>query len=121
MAYIHARLALQDIARQAVKQWDEIDVLLTPTLALPPPPLGWMVEPEDPWEQLIRAGMFIPFTPMANITGQPAVSLPLYWTEEGLPIGVQLVGGPADEATLIRLSAQLEEARPWKDKHPPGF
>lgn len=121
MAYIHARLALQEVARHAVKQWDDMDVMLTPTLALEPVELGWMFEDPDPWVQLVRAGMFIPFTPIANITGQPAVSLPLYWTDEGLPIGVQLVGAPADEATLIRLSSQLEEARPWKDKHPPGF
>lgn len=121
MAYIHARLALQDVAREAVRQFQEIDVLLTPTLALPPVPLGWMFEDPDPWAQLVRAGMFIPFTPMANITGQPAVSLPLFWSDEGLPIGVQLVGRPADEATLIRVSAQLEEARSWKDKTPPGF
>ncbi|MDQ4095303.1 MAG: amidase [Actinomycetota bacterium] len=121
MAYIHARLALQDVAREAVRQFEEIDVLLTPTLALPPVPLGWMSEDPDPWAQLIRAGMFIPFTPMANITGQPAVSLPLYWSEDGLPIGVQLVGPPAGEALLIRVSSQLEQIRPWKDKTPSGF
>lgn len=131
MDYIEARLALQDLSRRVLSEWQNIDVLLTPTLALPPVEVGWMFAPEDPWEQLIRAGMFMPFTPVANITGQPAVSLPLYWSNDGdghgeasgpdLPIGVQLVGGPADEATLIRLSAQLEEARPWKDKTPPGF
>ncbi|MDQ4143719.1 MAG: amidase [Actinomycetota bacterium] len=121
MAYIHALLGLHDVARQAVLQWENFDVMLTPTLALPPVPLGWMFEDPDPWMQLVRAGMFIPFTPMANITGQPAVSLPLFWDDEGLPIGVQLVGAPADEATLIRLSSQIEEARPWRDKHPPGF
>ena len=121
MDYVEARLSLQDFSRRAIALWDDIDVMLTPTLALPPVEVGWMFEDPDPWMQLIRAGMFIPFTPLANITGQPAVSLPLYWSDEGLPIGVQLVGGPADEATLIRVSSQLEQARPWKDKIPPGF
>lgn len=121
MAYIHARLALQDVAREIVGRWGEIDVMLTPTLALPPIPLGWLVEDPDPWAQLVRSGMFIPFTPIANITGQPAVTLPLHWTDDGLPIGVQLVGPPAGEGVLVRVSSQLEEARPWKDKHPPGF
>jgi len=63
--------------------------------------------------------MFIPFTPASNITGQPAVSVPLHWSDEGLPIGVQLIGGAYDEATLIRLAAQLEEAEPWAGKRPP--
>ena len=121
MDYIEARLALQDLSRRVLAAYENIDVLLTPTLALAPVEVGWMFEPEDPWEQLVRAGQFIPFTPIANITGQPAVSLPLYWSEDGLPIGVQLVGGPAGEAALIRLSAQLEEARPWKDRTPRGF
>ncbi len=62
---------------------------------------------------------FTPFTQVANITGHPAVSVPLSWSEDGLPIGVQLVGGPADEATLLRISAQLERARPWRDRRPP--
>ena len=56
---------------------------------------------------------------MANITGQPAVSVPLSWSDDGLPIGIQLVGRPADEATLIRVSAQLEQAQPWRDRRPP--
>jgi amidase len=60
-----------------------------------------------------------PFTGIWNMTGQPAVSLPTYWSDDGLPIGVQLMGRPADEATLIRVSAQVEAARPWSDRRPP--
>ncbi|HYN37059.1 MAG TPA: amidase [Actinomycetota bacterium] len=119
--YVRAILELQRITRAAVAMWDEVDIVVTPTLALPPVEIGWMFEPEDPWEQLIRAGMFIPFTPIANITGQPAASVPLVWSDEGLPLGVQLIGPPAGEDVLFRLSAQLEQARPWADRHPPGF
>jgi len=59
-----------------------------------------------------------PFTAVFNMTGQPAVSIPLHWSPDGLPIGSMLVGRPTDEATLVRLSAQLEQARPWRDRHP---
>ncbi len=117
--YIKALLSLQALTRAVVRFMSDLDLLLMPTLGMPPLPIGWMYEDEDPWMQLIRAGMFIPFTPLANITGLPAVSLPLYWNEDDLPIGVQLVGGPADEATLLRVSAQLEQARPWADRRPP--
>jgi amidase len=74
---------------------------------------------EDPWVAFRNAGRFTPFTQVANITGQPAVSVPLSWSDDGLPIGVQLVGRPADEATLFRVSAQLEQARPWRQRRPP--
>lgn len=117
--YVRAVTTLHAFARKVVSFWDDYDLLLTPTLALPPVPIGWLFEDDDPWMQLTRSGFFIPFTPPFNITGQPAASLPLYWSEEGLPIGVQLVGRPADEATIIRVAAQLEAARPWADRRPP--
>ena len=63
----------------------------------------------------------MPFTQLANLTGQPAMSIPLYWTAEELPCGVQLITPIGDEATLYRLAAQLEKARPWFDKNPPLF
>ena len=66
-----------------------------------------------------RASEFVPFTPLFNATGQPAVSLPLHWSDDGLPIGVQLAARYGDEATLVRLATALEEARPWADRTPP--
>ena len=92
--------------------------MLTPTLASPPVPVGYFEDVAPP-ENFERQKRFTPFTPLFNVSGQPAVNVPLYWTAEGLPIGVMLAGRMADEATLISLSAQLEAARPWKDRHPP--
>lgn len=117
--YVRAVTTLQRVARRVVAFWDGYDMLLTPTLALPPVPIGWVFQDDDPWMQLTRSGFFIPFTPPFNITGQPAASLPLHWTDDNLPVGVQLVGRPGDDATLLRLSNQLEQASPWAPKHPP--
>jgi amidase len=111
---------LQLRARRIAALWADYDLLLTPTLAMPPVPLGWDTEPDDPREQFDRAARFTPFTAAFNVTGQPAVSLPLHWTDEGLPIGVQLVGPPLGEALLFRISSQLEAARPWLDRRPPS-
>jgi len=96
----------------------EYDVILTPTLAQPPALVGGLRHDEDPAEEFAALTAFTPFTPLYNATGQPAVSLPLHWNPEGLPIGVMLAGRYGEEATLIRLSAQLERARPWVDRKP---
>jgi amidase len=117
--YVAALVRLQQRARRVVAFWEEYDLLLTPTLALPPVPVGWAAEEDDPWEQYARAARFTPFTPLFNVTGQPAASLPLHWSDDGLPIGVQLVGPPAGEALLLRVCAQLEAARPWAQRRPP--
>lgn len=110
---------LQKIGRQVARYFVEYDVWLTPTLAEPPTPLGAFDSPPDnPMFGLIRSAGLVPFTPVANITGQPAMSVPLYWNEADLPIGSHFMGRFGDEATLFRLAAQLEEARPWAGRRP---
>ena len=102
--------------------WADVDVVLTPTLALPPVPIGWTWTDTDgdPYRAFERQWQWTPFTAFVNVTGQPAISVPMHWSDDGLPIGVQFIGRPFAEATLIRLAAQLEQARPWADKRPPG-
>ena len=118
--YAAAAVELQLRARRIVPFWHDVDVVVTPTLALPPVPIGWQdVGPPGAVEQLRRNARFTPFTAVANVTGQPAMSVPLHWNEESLPIGVQAIGGPGADGLLLRLAAQLEEARPWHDRHPP--
>jgi amidase len=96
------------------------DLLLTPTLAEPPVLLGTFdAPPENPLAGFMRAASFTPFTPPFNVTGQPAISLPMSWTAEGLPIGVQLVAAYGREDLLVRVAAQLEEANPWGSRCPP--
>jgi amidase len=111
------------ISRQAITATAEYDALLTPTLAQPPRPIGWFAgtaeQPVDPAEDFERQKRFTPYTAVYNASGQPAASLPLHWTPDGLPIGVMLIGRPAGEAPLLALCAQLEEAAPWADRHPP--
>lgn len=113
-----AQAALQTAVRTGLPLLEGYDVILHPTLARPPVPIGHFEEVE-PAQNFERQKAFTPFTSVYNVTGQPAVNVPLYWDDEGLPIGVMLVGRMSDEATLIALSAQLEEARPWAHRHPP--
>ena len=113
-----ALAALQLASRTAVTATAAYDVVLTPTLAQLPAPVGWFQEAGDPRAEFDRMIGWTPFTAPYNTSGQPAVSVPLHWTPDGLPVGVMLVGRPADEVTLLRLSAQLEQARPWRDRHP---
>jgi amidase len=109
---------LQGSVRPALRALSGYDAILSPTVALPPRPVGWFDEVE-PAENFIRQTQFTPWTALYNLSGQPAVSVPLHWTDGGLPIGVMLAGRMGDEATLISLSAQLEAARPWAHRHPP--
>lgn len=122
--YLEALEYLRGLTRRVVSMWSEIDVLLTPTLAKPAIEIG-ALRPKDgepPIQMLNNAAEWVPFTPVWNVTGQPAISLPLHHSESmgtaGLPVGIQLVGPPAGEELLISLSAQLEEARPWADRRP---
>ena len=135
-----ARERLEAIARKTLTFFERYDLLLSPTLAQPPPLLG-ALKPRglEAFGQELLLGLhlgfllripgvidasvrrvfsFIPFSPLANVTGQPAMSVPLYWSAAGLPIGSQLLARFGDEATLFRVAAQLESARPWRDRRP---
>jgi amidase len=115
---VQAFVGMEAFSRRALGFWDDVDVLVTPTLAQPPVPVGWVFEPEDPRDQFRQQFWFTPFTAVVNVTGQPAVAVPVA-EHEGLPIGVQLIGRANAEAVLIRLAAQLESAHPWADRRPP--
>jgi len=95
--------------------------VLTPTLAVPPLPVGAIRDDDDPAADFEAQKAFTPWTSAWNVTGMPAVSLPLHWTPGGLPVGVMLAARPAEEELLISLSAQVEAAAPWHDRHPPGW
>ncbi len=138
--YANAARYLQLASREIGRFFARYDVLLTPTLSRPPVPIGSLQPPDSqmPLIKLVgrlnatwllrrlnmvkplaaRVFDFIPYTPIFNVTGQPAMSVPLYWNREGLPIGVQFAGRFGDEATLFRLAGQLERARPWFDRAP---
>jgi amidase len=117
--YLGAFAGLQFVARTAVAAAAGYDAVLTPTLAQPPAVVGSLRNDDDPVADFEAQKRFTPFTAAYNLTGQPAISLPLHWTDAGLPIGVQLVGRPAGEAALLSLAAQLEAARPWAQRRPP--
>ena len=95
------------------------DVMLTPTLGAPPPKIGYFDTVNTPLEELMKRQFdHSPFTWLHNVTGLPAMSVPLFWNAQGLPVGVQFAGRYADEATLYRLAGQLEKAKPWREKIP---
>ena len=118
VAYLESRAWIGMWARRMARWWEDHDLLLTPTLGAPPPELGWFTE-AGPELEGRRVVSFIPYTPQFNMTGQPAVSLPLHWTPEGLPVGVQLVAAYGREDLLIRVASQLEQAAPWAGHRPP--
>jgi len=119
--YVVAAQKLEKLSRREVARWGrDFDVMLTPTSAILPPLAGSVLEaqhaaPEAATFDVVASVVFAAF---GNVTGLPAISLPLYWNDDGLPVGTMLTGGPFDEATLIRLGAQLEAARPWADRVP---
>ena len=119
--YMVAYAGLQGFARMIVAGiWPAYDVLLTPALAKRPVRLGEIDTcGENPAYEFKKSGEFTPYTATWNVTGQPAISLPLFEGEDGLPLNVQVVGPPAREDLLLQLSAQLEQARPWADRRPP--
>jgi amidase len=115
-----ASISLQQVARGIVQWADPYDAVLTPALAQPPVEIGTL-DPDgsSPEATFAAAGAFTPFAAMCNITGQPAIALPLTQRDDGLPIGVHLIGRPAQEGPLLALAAQIESARPWVDRRPP--
>ncbi|HLC41018.1 MAG TPA: amidase [Methylomirabilota bacterium] len=141
--YANAARFLQTSAREVGRFFEQYDLLLTPTLSQPPVPIG-ALQPSRSERALLNtiawlnAGWvlsalglikplaaktfdFIPYTPLFNVTGQPAMSVPLHWNDAGLPIGMHFAGRFGDEATLFRLAGQLERAQPWFDRAPAGF
>ncbi|MBA2708490.1 MAG: amidase [Gemmatimonadaceae bacterium] len=140
-AFVRAERYLRTAARRIGEFFETVDVLITPTMSVPPFPIGSLQPPAHERAVLrmlgrLRAGGIlklmraleqsadkifdaIPYTPQFNVTGQPAMSVPLYWNAANLPIGIHVVGKYGDEATLFRLAGQLETARPWKDRRPP--
>jgi amidase len=108
-------------SRRMARWWaDGNDLLLTPTITEPPPTLGQFgATPDNPLNGLFRASPIVQFTVPFNVTGQPAISVPLFWNEAGLPIGVQLVAAYGREDLLVRVAAQLEAAQPWATRIPP--
>jgi amidase len=120
--YLMAVSYLQRVSRQIAHFMLQYDAIVTPTLGEPPVPLGTFDPPPgDPMAAFTRVAQFAPFTAMCNVTGQPAMSVPLAWNAQNLPIGIQFIGRYGDEATLFRLAGQLERARPWADRRPPVF
>ncbi|HEX2321650.1 MAG TPA: amidase [Streptosporangiaceae bacterium] len=118
-------LAVEDIqrfARAVARFFTIVDVFLTPTMSAPPLPIGTIYStPEDPWRSLSISGQTVRYAwVVANVTGNPAMSVPLWWNDDGLPIGAHFLGRFGDEATLIRLASQLEAAQPWAGRLPAG-
>jgi amidase len=115
--YASALYASMQYTRRIASWWEEgWDLLLTPTLGMPPPRLGELMNPDG---GAAKVEALVPYTTHFNVTGQPAISLPLHWNDEGLPIGVQLVAGFGREDVLFRVASQLEAAHPWADRRPP--
>jgi amidase len=118
VTYLQSRAWLGTWARKMADWWNRYDLLVTPTVGAPPPELGWFTAAGEETEGA-RVVSFIPYTAQFNMTGQPAISLPLHWTPDGLPVGVQLVAAFGREDLLIRVASQLEHAAPWAERRPP--
>jgi amidase len=114
-----ATIQLEVIGRTAIA-WmlgEQFDAIVTPALAQRPLPIG-SLDAEKGYDTLYESALFTPYTAFANLSGQPAISLPLFQGADGLPIGIHFIGRPADEATLLALATQLETAHPWADRRP---
>ena len=117
--FLTAKYMMQHAGRIAAKFHETYDVWLSATLGAPPVKLGsFDLDEQDPNKSFAPLIDYVPFTAMQNVTGQPAINLPLHWNKEGLPVGVQFVGRFGDEMTLLKLAAALEKAQPWFDRRP---
>jgi amidase len=120
--YLGAVTTIQRAARDMGRLMSRFDALLSPTIAEPPAVLGSFEAPENaPLAGFMRAGSYVPFLTISNMTGQPSMSMPLSWNDASLPIGVMFTGRFGDESTLFRLASELETARPWSSKRPTGL
>jgi amidase len=119
MDYVTALAKIEGFARAIVTFLAPYDVVLTPALAQRPVPIGAIHgRGPDPWASYQRSGYFTPYTAIANVTGLPALAVPLYAGEDGLPLAVHLIGPPAREEVVLRLAVQLEQAHPWAERRP---
>ena len=117
VTYLQSRAWIGTWARQMADWWNGHDLLVTPTLGAPPPELGWFTA-DGPKAEGRRIVSFIPYTAQFNMTGQPAVSLPVHRTPGGLPVGVQFVAAYGREDLLVQVASQIELAAPWAERHP---
>src|SRR5690554_426147 len=106
--------------RSIIRQFAHLDAVLTPALALTPRPIGWY-DAENGERNFTQQVQYTPFTSFVNVSGLPAITLPVHHTDDGLPMGVQLIGRPGGETTLLALGAQLERRIGWQRRHPPGW
>jgi Asp-tRNA(Asn)/Glu-tRNA(Gln) amidotransferase A subunit family amidase len=110
------------MGREVARFFHDHDALLTPTMAAPPLPLGRLaLDRADGEGYLVDLMATIGYTNLMNVAGNPAMSVPLHWTDDGMPVGIQFAAGFGREDLLFRLGAQLEEARPWFERRPAGF
>jgi amidase len=117
--FVSAEGRMKALARAVVSFLAPYDLVLTPALARPPVPIGEIHgRGPDPWDHYRRSGHFTPFTAVCNITGLPAISLPMFQDDDGLPLAVQLIGRPLGEGVLLAVASQLEQALPWADRRP---
>jgi amidase len=119
--YLQAVETVQRFSRTVATFLTTYDCFLTPTMSTPPAQIGWISSTtDDPFRALRRGGQTVAYAAVvANLTGNPAMSVPMTWTADGLPMGIHVLGRFGDEATLIRLASQIETAHPWSDKVPP--
>ena len=115
-----ALAALADYERSVIRQFSDVDAVLTPTLAMTPRPIGWY-DAQDGERNFAQQVQYTPFTSFVNVSGLPAITLPVHVTDAGLPMGVQLIGRPGGEATLLSIGAQLQRRFRWERRHPPQW